>query len=928
MPDLRLHFPVGPRSRDRLPRAIAVACCALITACDPPPSAPEVPTSPASIARSPETAEETTTANPDLAAARIDLARAALDRNAPDEALAMLVSALDADPSSGEALTALGELLAISKWHLPTLTIEHGQSIDHIRYDGAASLWVSLSGDANTMVRWNLDSLEIESVLFPVKAAATRSLEISPGHRTFVMERAGTHLLCDALTLKPICEIDPLPEELDPSSVIVFSNDDLLLGHPTIDPDDATGLIWRLSDATSGQIISSTAPVPLEQKQPVAASIDRQKLQVLHPDGSVLEVPISPAEEVVLLPPSQPVSLIAARYAIDGLSALTLNIPAPHQAPELLTLPPKNDTDESIDPGALIRRFPWSRQPNIWTSLFGRLAEPPLETSKHGIEFHSSVLAPVHTDAALTAFTAHGDLLLTGEENGTLIIHRTLPPPTTILDTPAPAVPDDAALTAIHLLSEALSATRYSGTTREFSRLNSKQRMVAYRNCDFEALSRILPALDFMPLRESIDTSQPRSAPPESLLPLWQRIANADSGRESWPSLLGKTEDLSHTPWHRQLTAALEPADTDELPDNPFSNTIIESTFESADPEAVLSLIQSSGTNGPAAAKCLELALASIHAEWISACLTHAEDLPPLLRKIAISRIAWIENRKADALTGWSEEFPDIGELRQSEDWDGWEQADFSQALTKLSLCVSEELAAIDVPDDPTPEQRKAIAARLSDPATMTSVGRNRFASACLKAALEFSAYPDETKTTFKLAELARNLGEPPARCLRAEALALTALGDYQGAHDRWIMLISSFPVEEQEPGDYAEASYTAFENANPLQAMQILTTGLHRFPNDANFALRAGWVALLTGNAERAYRFLLTGRQIGYPPEKLENATALLAIAAQQSGANEDAAVYYQDLTILDPAWENPQTLESLEWPEELKASLRQLVW
>jgi hypothetical protein len=108
---------------------------------------------------------------------------------------------------------------------------------------------------------------------------------------------------------------------------------------------------------------------------------------------------------------------------------------------------------------------------------------------------------------------------------------------------------------------------------------------------------------------------------------------------------------------------------------------------------------------------------------------------------------------------------------------------------------------------------------------------------------------------------------------------------------------------------------------------MAILTTGLHRFPNDAHFALRAGWVALLTGNSERAYRFLLTGRQIGYPPGKLENATLLLAIAAYQTGAAEDAAVFYQDLIAADKAWENPATIDSLEWPEELKAPLRDLL-
>jgi tetratricopeptide (TPR) repeat protein len=331
---------------------------------------------------------------------------------------------------------------------------------------------------------------------------------------------------------------------------------------------------------------------------------------------------------------------------------------------------------------------------------------------------------------------------------------------------------------------------------------------------------------------------------------------------------------------------------------------------------------------GPAAAKTLELALASTHPEWIEACLARATDLPPLLRKIALSRVAWLQDRKADALTVWPDVFPDLTQVRMREDWAGWEQADFSQALEKLRLCVGELLAAIEVPENPTPAQRKAIAARLSDPATLQAVGRTRFAKACLKAALAFAAFKDETATTFTLASRARDLGEEAAPCLRAEAMALTALGDYQKAHDRWITLITEYPVASQQPGDYAEAAYTSFENADPRQAMAILTTGLHRFPNDGNFALRAGWVALLTGNAERAYRFLLTGRQIGYPPEKLENAIALLAIAAEQTGAAEDAAAFYQDLIRLDPAWENPDTLESLEWPEELKESLRQLVW
>jgi hypothetical protein len=293
--------------------------------------------------------------------------------------------------------------------------------------------------------------------------------------------------------------------------------------------------------------------------------------------------------------------------------------------------------------------------------------------------------------------------------------------------------------------------------------------------------------------------------------------------------------------------------------------------------------------------------------------------------KISRSRIAWLLGRKAEALATWPETFPSLADFRRREDWQGWEQADFQPALESIRLAITTELGALKVPADSTPDQRQAIAARLQDPATIFTVGRPRVAQACLDAALAFSAYKEEKEATFQLAQLARNLGAPIEPCLRAEALALTAMGDYQQAHPRWIELITEHPVSTTLPGDYAEAAYTAFENSNPQQAMEILTTGMHRFPQDGNFALRAGWVALLTGNSERAYRFLQNGDHIGFPEDKLENATALLTIAAAQSGAPDDAAVYFQDLLKLDPTWADPKTLDTLDWPEELKAVLRQ---
>ena len=216
---------------------------------------------------------------------------------------------------------------------------------------------------------------------------------------------------------------------------------------------------------------------------------------------------------------------------------------------------------------------------------------------------------------------------------------------------------------------------------------------------------------------------------------------------------------------------------------------------------------------------------------------------------------------------------------------------------------------------------------RTSSPETLETVGKPRFALACMRAALAFSAHKEDAETTFGLANTARRLGAPPEPCMRAEALALTAMGDYQKAHPIWIELITEHPLETQVPGDYAEAAYTAFENSDPQQAMTILTTGMHRYPDDGNFALRAGWVALLTGNTERGYQFLQAGKRIGYPEEKRENALALLTIAAAMNSAYDDATVYFNDLVRLDPAWAELATLDTLEWPDELKSVLGQFM-
>ena len=787
-----------------------------------------------------------------LAGARIDAAKSQLEQKRPDEALALLVSALKAEPASQEARDLAETILKETVWNFPALTLDHPLPIEQLAVAGPSSLWVSLGGKTNTTVRWNLETLQIESVLFPVAGHPTRSLVFDPGHQSVVVERGPVTLLCNARTLKPIRDLGALPDFLTPSAVIVFSPDGLLMAHPGFLSEKDHSVVWHLRDSSTGEIIRSSEPLA---PRPLAAFLDRAQLRVLHAEGSLLEMPVSPVELVLKTPMPEPVKLLQAQFSLDGNAVLTLQDPGPHHPPVPAVVSYRDEEDGSLGMEALARRFPWSRHPNLWTGLMSDPEHAPFAVDGKRVEILTNPHAPIETATAITAVAFDEKNVLIGEQSGTLTIHRLLPLPDGNPNGKKPGPIDEASLLALENLCEALAGSRYDEKERSFTRIASGARTSAFNACNFAALLTVFPRLDFGPMLAEFKTIDPRSAAPEAFAPLRDRLDRAD----------------------------------------------------------------------PAAAAALALALKSEDAEQIKACLATAVDLPPLLRRISLSRIAWLQGRKADALSGWSEVFPDLAEVRLREDWLGWERTDFQPALDQLRQCVSSEIAAIQVPANSTPEQRKAVIARFTDPATIAAVGRARFADACLKAALAFSAHKEEKEATFQLANLARNLGAPPEPCLRAEALALTALGDYRNAHPRWIELITEHPVETTLPGDYAEAAYTAFENADPRQAMEILTTGMHRFPQDGNFALRAGWVALLTGNSERAYRFLREGQRIGFPDEKLENATALLVIAAAQTGASDDAAVYFRELLRIDPAWADPATLDTLEWPEELKAVLGQ---
>jgi tetratricopeptide (TPR) repeat protein len=859
---------------------LSLAACLVFSGCDSPAPAPAEDADAAALVS-------------DLRKSRLDLALARLDAGNRDEALSMLARLVDEHPDFTGARDAMAAIIGVNAWSVPVMRIRHQLPVDQLALN-ANSLWVGLAGDTHTVLRWNLADATTEAVMFPRPDESTLSLLLSPDGNRIVVGRGESTLLCDAHTLKPVADLGPVPDGLARESVIVFSGDGILLAHPSLTDSDAV-LFWRIRDSATGQVIRDSTPSPASAPRALGAHIDRHRLRVLDATGGLAEIPVSPVEPESLTPFPEKAALRHAQFSADGTSALASIDSGPLAAPELAAFAVDGaEGGDDITAAGLLRRFPWHAKPGIWSGLMRDDPTPPVTVAGNTARFSIPGIPSITADSEIIAIAWHDDVLAVGEASGLVTLHRILPR----LDGGFDAAS----------IADFLTGKQSDGT-------------------EIDAPSRVEGLLAHLP-----EAVQYREPAPESLLPLWRRLAHADASGASWPDLLETTAGLQHTRWHQDLAAAV----VRRTAGNPVTTIdsewdlqdAVSQAFATGDDAEVLRIISTSHGTGPAAARALELALASERPEWIDACLAKARDLPPLVAKIARSRTAWLHGQKAAAFAIWRDDPPDMTEVRKREDWHGWEQADFSPALDSLRADFEMELAALVIPEDASAGERAAVIARLTSPDTLAVVGRTRFAEACLKAALATAAIKEETDNTFRLASLARTHGAPAAPCLRAEAMSLTALGDFKNARARWIDLITMQPVETHEPGDYAEAAYTSFENADPRQAMEILNTGIARFPEDANFALRAGWVALLTNHPERALHFLLQGLRIGFPPEKLENATALLTIAAVQLGDADQARQHFDALTDIDPAWADPATLETLDWPEDLKSALRQMAW
>lgn len=340
---------------------------------------------------------------------------------------------------------------------------------------------------------------------------------------------------------------------------------------------------------------------------------------------------------------------------------------------------------------------------------------------------------------------------------------------------------------------------------------------------------------------------------------------------------------------------------------------IIRDTFATGDPAAIKAAIRALPPSGLPTATALFLAIGSINPEFIELAFAAAEDLPPAFLRLRDGR---------NQLTP-----DDLASMRKEQDWLGYESPDFSEILDKQQSYKSSLLASLTLPENPTEADIMSFFAEILSPESQASFPRETLAGIAINAALTLARDPDLASSSLQLTAAAERLGTPRPVILRTRANAFTSLADFKSAHRDWIDLITNQPEAAHLASDYSEAAYTAFENGDPRQAIEILNTGLFRFPNDTPFAIRAGWIALITDHPDEALICLTRATKLGLPPAEIENTTALLAITHSQLGDPESAASYLAQLKAISPKWADPENTAKLPWPAPLRDALHQII-
>lgn len=191
--------------------------------------------------------------HPILASAQFALAKNHINIGASGKAIPYLQASLENAPSQA-VQKLLTETLASTVFEVSILQLTHPYPV---LFHGSSqkNLYVALGGPHPTVIRWDLtEAPKVAAVLFPTVEKEISAISLSPNGKYLLVHRDKTNLLCLAESLKPIINLGTFPENLALKTLQPFSQNSLLLAHPTL---NGNFLTWHIRDAATGDILRS-----------------------------------------------------------------------------------------------------------------------------------------------------------------------------------------------------------------------------------------------------------------------------------------------------------------------------------------------------------------------------------------------------------------------------------------------------------------------------------------------------------------------------------------------------------------------------------------------------------------------------------------------------------------------------------------------
>jgi hypothetical protein len=259
--------------------------------------------------------------------------------------------------------------------------------------------------------------------------------------------------LVDAASMRMITRLPISRAHKIPSTCFAWSPDGLLFAYPAkteADGPAASPYVWRIIDAASGRTLLETETLAASTAEPLASSLNRERLRVVFKDGSVTEYPVNPTAPI-LRGKTVDTPFDFAVFSPDGSQILTSTRrddrdPEAAETYSVVTKPEENQLaiesvgfaadDDWTSTAALTERFPWARwESPFWERVAGDAREGSLPLKVEGSRLDVTDIngvdhatrAPIRVESQIECAAFLGSRVAVGTASGQISIHEVLP---------------------------------------------------------------------------------------------------------------------------------------------------------------------------------------------------------------------------------------------------------------------------------------------------------------------------------------------------------------------------------------------------------------------------------------------------------------------------------------------------------------------